>query len=251
MSDGISDSEVDLDDLISSELSEDDEGNVIETTETVEETKVIAPEAFLNPDLPPMEGAIGEKICTVCKEQLLIKEVYFGTCLRCKMLYCIHYGSSVDPAYCNTCCQEVELTDQTITRIDIHKSEDGTKTYETKSRARQLIFTGADWLFYQRKISTLTDTELALAIEYHYALHGSMVMERDRRKIEYFHRNAGKQIRISTGEAIIQDSTSTTISSKRTTRTVKAKKSDIELKAILEQMLKSGMTPEAIAKMFK
>lgn len=239
------------------ELEEDDllnalvEDDIIERVENIEEVTVLAPKAFLNPDLPPLEGAIGEKICTVCKEQNLIQEVHFITCPRCTGLFCVHYASGVDMAYCNDCCVCVELTDQIITRIDTHKSEDGLKTYETKSKARQLIFTGLDWLFYQRKINTLSDAELALAVEYHHAIHGSMVMERDKRKIEYFHRNAGKQIRISTGEAITEEKTSTTISSKKTTRTVKQKTSDVELKAMIEQLMKSGLDVNAIAKMFK
>lgn len=230
-----------------SDFNQDDEE--IDLAEIIEEQEVIASEL---PEIPQLEGAIGAKICLACKEQNLQKEIHIQTCLRCDEIYCVHFASSVDPAYCSDCNHKIELTDQTFTRTDTVLSEDGKKKTERVSKSRQLIFSGLDWLFFQRKIYSLSDTELSLAIEYHHTIEQSMLAERDKRKIEYFHRNAGKNVmRISTGDTINSNSTSTTVKSSKTTRAVKQDKSEVQLKSLLETLTKSGLSMNQIAAMLK
>lgn len=205
------------------------------------------------PLLPSMEGEIGTKVCVVCKEENLQEEIHLLTCLRCAELFCLHFASSVDPTYCSDCNHKVELTDQTFVRTDTILSEDGKRSYIKTSKSRQLIFSGLDWLFFQRKIFTLSDIELSLAIEYHHTIYQSMLAERERRKIEYFHRNAGKQIKlhISTGDTISSNSKSVTVKQTKVTKVVKQATSDVQLKVMLQALLDSGLTPEQIKQKFK
>lgn len=215
------------------------------------EAESSVPEPLIN----PMEGEIGHKVCIICKEENLKQSIHLMECPRCVELYCLHFSSSVDPSFCSDCNHKVELVDQTYTRIDSFKipatASEEAKDYKRISKSRQLIFSGLDWLFFQRKIYTLSDIELALAVEYHHTIYQSMLAERERRKIEYFHRNAGKPtpLRISTGDTISGNSKSITVKSSSSIKAVKQNKAEVQLKAVIEQLLKAGLSAEQIQTM--
>lgn len=159
----------------------------------------------------------------------------------------MHFASSVDPANCANCCSQVTMTDQTIYKKTEHYNEETDKTYSTTSKARQIQFSGLDWLFYQRRITDLNDTELLLAIEYHRAIYNSMMYERDKRRAEYAHRNTGKKITFpNTSSGNVTEVTTTKI---KKTKTVKATKPDVamaNISSMLELLIKQGKSKDEI-----
>lgn len=139
------------------------------------------------------------------------------------------------------------MTDQTITKKTEHYNEETDKTYTKTSKARQIQFSGLDWLFYQRRINDLNDTELLLAIEYHRSIYNSMMYERDKRRADYAHRNAGKKIIFPTSSSA--NVTEVTTTKVKKTRTVKASKPDqtmANVAALLEVLVKQGKSKEEI-----
>ena len=195
------------------------------------------------------------KICMPCKETNLTQDIqeHLLTCPGCGQVYCVHFASSVDPAMCKDCCHDVEMTVTTEVVKREHYNEELDTNYVRTHKYRSVKFTGLDWLFFNRKINTLTDTELSLAIEYHQAMASSMLYERDKRKAEYFHRNAGKHviIKTSTGDVISHTKTTTTVKRSQTTRSHVKTEAEINLAAQLDKMLKGGLTIEQIMGMLK
>jgi hypothetical protein len=191
------------------------------------------------------------KICVICKEKNLIEEIHFLSCTTCNDIYCVHFASGVDPINCAKCLNDVQMTEETRTEKREHYNEDLDRVISRTSRYRNVQFTGLDWLFFNRKIHTLTDTELSLAIEYHQAIYQSMIYEREKRKIEHFHRNAGKTytVRVSTGDTKTFTKETTTVRKTRTVKTGSPETQQIQLKSMLEAMLKSGLSPTDIAKL--
>lgn len=186
-------------------------------------------------------------ICQVCREQNLIQQIHLVLCLRCNREYCIHFASTVDPSCCSKCCFDVTMTDETIYKKTEHYNEELDKVYTKTSKARQIKFGGLDWLFYQRRIKDLNDTELLLAIEYHHAIYTAMVYERDQRRAEHAHRNAGKKITFAHSANVTSETTT------KRTKTVKATAPDAaaaNIKALLEVLIKQGKTPQEIMAMF-
>lgn len=200
------------------------------------------------PKEQPETKTLYPSVCDVCMEKNLAEKIDIITCIRCGELTCLHLCSTVDPAYCHECMRDVQMTDQTITKTSEHYNEEEDKVYVKKQSARQIKFTGLDWLFCQRRISTMSDTELALAIEYHQAIYQMMMYEREKRRVEYFHRNAGKQIKISTSTGTVS-STETVVKKTKTIKPETKDKAQANVKALIEFLMKSGKTPEQIMKM--
>lgn len=195
------------------------------------------------------------KVCLSCKETNLTEDIqeHLMTCPGCGQVYCVHFASSVDPSCCKDCCHDVEMTVTTeVVKREHYNEETDTSTVRTH-KYRSVKFTGLDWLFFNRKINTLTDLELSLAIEYHQGLASSMLYERDKRKAEYFHRNAGKHITIKTSDGNIISTTKTTTTVKKT-QTTKSKvktEAEIQLAAQLDKMLSGGLSIDQILGMLK
>lgn len=189
-----------------------------------------------------------QKVCNVCKEENLIKQTYLATCGKCGEVYCVHFASTVDPSFCTGCCSDIVMTDQTIYKKTEHYNEETDKVYTKSSRARQIQFSGLDWLFYQRQIDRLTDTELALAIEYHRAIYNSMMFERDQRRAEYAHRNANKII-IPTSKSSVTEVTTTKVKKTRTVKASSPTQAAANVAALLEVLVKQGKSKEEILAM--
>ena len=118
-------------------------------------------------------------ICMVCREKNLTDQVVFNNCLKCNEVYCLHFASTIDPAYCTNCLHDVQITEEVITKTETHYNEQ-TDTLITRTRkAKRVTLGGMHWLFQARKISMMTDLELGLAIEYHGDIQRAMILERD------------------------------------------------------------------------
>jgi hypothetical protein len=117
-------------------------------------------------------------ICDICRENNLTKKIKVSSCKECSRDYCIHFASSVDPSYCSDCLAEVSMEKSVIVRVTEHSVSGSKLKYQRRSSAVQIRFGGEDFLFYSRKIHTLSDLELELAIEYHHAIYSSMILER-------------------------------------------------------------------------
>lgn len=104
-------------------------------------------------------------------------------CARCKHSYCPHYASIFDFQFCTYCFNDLILEDSIIRRIEETKSLSGKKIFTRVMRARHLVFKGQDWMFAQQRVIDMTDEQLSVTIEYHHAIFGEMINEREARKI--------------------------------------------------------------------
>lgn len=189
------------------------------------------------------------KICGDCKGKNLIEYVHLVVCERCKESYCVHFASSVDPQYCEECCNRVEMTEETIHKTTEHYNEDKKKFYTRSQKARQIKFSGEDWLFVSRRFSTLNDTERLLDIEYHQACLSQLLYDRERARQARFHRNAGKP---TPAAPLMPDGTVKVETKVKRTRTVSADKTARSLQTlmgILAAMKAQGKTDEEIIKL--
>lgn len=202
------------------------------------EAELITPD-YVTPNLFPT-------ICIKCKEQNLIQKAHIVLCSRCNTYFCIHFASSIDPSFCADCCHAVEMMEQTVYKKSEHYNEDKDKVYTKTSKARQIQFSGLDWLFFQRRIEQITDLELELAIEYHRGLYNFMMFERDKRRAEHAHRNAGKKLIIPTSNQNVVTSTTTKVKKTRTIKSLSPEAKVAALKTIIENLMKQGKTQAEI-----
>jgi hypothetical protein len=187
------------------------------------------------------------KICDVCKEQNLTCSImeHVLTCPGCSSAYCIHFASSVDPAICKDCCHDVVMTEtvESVKRETYNKETDSVTVRSHKYRS--IKFSGLDWLFFTRKINTLSDLELDIAIEYHFTIYNSMMYEREKRRIEYYHRNAGKHVPIRTSSAEVVSSV-TSVKSSKTTKPRNTTSKEVNAASLVAELLQKGATPAQI-----
>jgi hypothetical protein len=192
-------------------------------------------------------------------------------CPTCAELFCIHGASHIDPKCCVHCCNDFKVIDVEESVIRETHNDNGDITSTKHYRIRRITLGGWHWLFYNRAISGMTDTELDHAIEYHQAMFYGMLAERDARRVAHFQRNKGKHASnesrsllsgdaadplVMTGEgAKFKVSRTTTRTTRtRTTKTMQsgeATDTNAAVEAALQQLLKNGMTREQIASLFK
>lgn len=192
-------------------------------------------------------------VCDECFEKNVIEDVHIQECSTCGELYCRHHASIVDPAHCAQCIHEVTMDEAIIHKTETTIHDNGEITSRTR-KARQIKLGGLHWLFVQRKIKDLSDIELSLAIEYHYALFSALNYERDKRRAENFHRNAGRQFKVPTSSTSAAVSVTTTSEIKKTrvrkTTVSKPDNAAANMAAAFQALVASGMTPEQIRSMF-
>lgn len=189
-------------------------------------------------------------ICMICREKNLTDQVVFNNCGKCNIIYCLHYASTIDPAYCTNCLHDVRVTEETITKTQTHYNEETDQTYSRTRKAKKITLGGMHWLFQARKINTLTDLELELAIEYHKDILNSMLYERDERRVNHFNRNRGKSLPVRfAGDSVIETSSETIITKNTKTKTAKKVDPAAMLAQAMQVLMQAGMTPEQIAKM--
>lgn len=182
-------------------------------------------------------------VCDECFEKNVIEDVHIQECSTCGEHYCMHFASVVDPAHCIQCVNEVVMDESIIHKTEIpHNPASAPRV----RKARQIKIGGLHWLFVQRKIKDIDDASLALAIEYHYALFSALNYERDKRRVESFHRNAGKSFKVPTATVKITDTTEIKRTRNKRTTVPKPDNAQAQMIAALQALTASGMTPAQI-----
>ncbi len=115
-------------------------------------------------------------------------------CLKCKIVYCAHYASITDNRFCANCISDFSLKETIIEKQVEHIKPDGSVTFSRKYQARCLHLMGNDWLFASTLIAEMNDAEIEATIEYHKANVSLMLMERESRKLERYHKLAGVKL---------------------------------------------------------
>ena len=213
----------------------------------------ITPEEAATTDIPlpsdsPIEadaGHLTSLVCDCCLEQNLTHNSTIE-CAGCGKPFCLHYASNIDVQYCVNCMSDVSVEKSVITKTYEHRNEETGQLSFYRRRAREIKISGLDWLFAQRKIPELTDSELDLTIEYHRNILQLMIAEQEKKRTAYMHRNAGVKVHIVSPAAGVTSTTTTTV---KKTRTVSKEKATEQLNALLKDLLSKGLKPEDIARM--
>lgn len=191
------------------------------------------------------------KTCRNCQVANLTEEIRIQRCVKCHGIYCIHFASGIDPQYCTECLAEITLHKEVITKEYTHESYDeetDTVTQTTyRRRAKSLKLEGMDWLFAQRKIVSMSDDAMELAIEYHREILQAMVHEREDRKAKYMHRFAGVRATAS-GQVNVGDPSGLTI---KKTKVISSTKAAATATSLAQSMLASGMDAATLLKMLQ
>lgn len=186
-------------------------------------------------------------VCDICLELNLTEDIHVQKCVVCEESYCTHHTSIVDPTHCAECLHDVSVTFETIRKTETHINQLTNQPYTRTRKARSIKLGGMHWLFAQRKIDEMNDQELALAIEYHRAYYDALIYEREKRRIDNFHRNAKRAYKINQPGSSSTTVTSTTVIKKSKIVTGnKPKTQEVNLGAALQLLLKQGFTMEQI-----
>lgn len=175
-------------------------------------------------------------VCPTCMSLSLTDEIKTARCTQCNRIYCVHFASSIDPAQCVECLSDLSLTKETVIKEYEHYNEETDVVTRYRRKATSIKLDGLNWLFSQRKIVSLSDDDLELAIEYHRQILTGMISERETRRIAKAHRFAGIQMPKSS-----DSSTHTTTKIKKS---IKSTKTGATVDSLMQSMLAGGMTPE-------
>lgn len=198
-------------------------------------------------DQTDQQGEMVIYICSDCRERNLTDQTQFNNCIKCNEVYCLHYASTIDPRYCTNCLHDVKVTEEIIKKTESHYNEQTDKVYSRTRTAKRIVLGGMHWLFQSRKISTLTDLELEIAIEYHRDLLSQMLYEREERRAKKAHRNAGVKINF-VGSVKTTTSESIEVKFKKVKQAVKNDPNQ-KLADALAQLQQLGYSADMIAKM--
>lgn len=201
------------------------------------------------------EGVISEvtsKTCRACQVSNLSEDIRISRCTKCRSLYCTHFTSNIDPQYCVECLSDISLQKETVVKTytteSYDENTDTTTTSVYKRRAKSIKLEGLDWLFAQRKIVSMSDESLELAIEYHREILTGMMAEREDRKAKFMHRFAG----IKAGhESVNVDSATSSSTVVKRTRTISSTKASATASAAMQAMLAQGMDAASLLKMLE
>jgi hypothetical protein len=188
------------------------------------------------------------KTCRTCLEGNLVQDIRIARCVKCELLYCTHFASTIDPQYCTECLSDVTLHKEVVTKTYSYYNEETDTVTEYKRRARYIKLEGLDWLFAQRKIVALSDNELELAVEYHREILNGMLKEREERRIKQLHRYANTVADKVTHNL---DSAQVTEQSVKRTKTIQSSKAAATANATMAAMLAGGMTAAELLAMLQ
>ena len=199
---------------------------------------------------PPMEEPIEEehfsgKVCASCLSDNLLRVVGIVNCPRCKTAFCLHFTSKIDPQYCLECMSDLSVTKEIVRKEYEFYNETTDKTTKYARRARRIQLEGLDWLFAQRKIPSMSDAELDMAIEYHRVYCNLLLIEAEKRRTEKMHRYANVKVVIpAEGTSTVTKTTTT-----KKTKTTSSTKAQALMSTMFEQLLKQGKSVDEIIKM--
>ena len=189
---------------------------------------------------PQIEAAI-EKVCKGCLEANLVEDVRIARCGKCDKRYCSHFASNIDPAQCTECLSDVSMIKEVVVKTYEHYDEETDTTTSYRRKARSIRLEGMDWLFAQRKICTLSDDALELAIEYHREILQGMLAEREDRRNKKAHRYANVNFQVDTAK-----STET-----KTTKKISSSKAQANANGVLQAMQAAGLSITDILKLLE
>ena len=187
-------------------------------------------------------------------------------CAKCGIAYCEHYSSNIDIRFCGNCMSDFKVSTSTEIRTEERSNEAGEVVYKKRVTCKRLHLEGSDWLFSAAKIHTLSDDDLDATIEYHSAIKGMMLQEREERRVEKWQQLNKLNMKLMTRADV--DSTGAIIGSlltdkqkaereefkkgkKKVTTTTTKKVDGDAIMAAIASLLKQGITKEKIAEMFK
>jgi hypothetical protein len=191
------------------------------------------------------EKHISSNVCDTCLHDNLLHSIGIANCSRCRMAYCLHFTSKIDPQYCIDCCSELSVEKTVISKTYEHYNEETDTTTRYSRKARQIKVEGLDWLLAQRKIPSLTDGELDMAIEYHRQLASLMLTEAEKRRAEKLHRYAGVKI----VPVAPTGTTTSTVEIKKTVVKNTQTKNQNKAQSLISALLAKGLTMEQITQM--
>lgn len=194
------------------------------------------------------EQPITINICSICRERNLTDQTQFNNCSKCGQIYCLHYSSTIDPQYCTSCLYDVSIKEEIISKTETHYNEETDQLYTRTRKAKRITLGGMHWLFVARKINKLTDLELDLAIEYHRDILSQMMYERDERRSQKAHRNAGKKLPISFSNSVVQTDSQVEVKKTKIKQATKADPATLLANA-LKILQQNGLSIDEIAKM--
>jgi hypothetical protein len=122
-------------------------------------------------------------VCLACEERSDAEDTK-KNCERCGVQFCCHFASTVDFRYCSNCMADFKVIESVETKTITYQNAAGVVTTRRREIARNLKLVGSDWLFANTQISLLSDSEIEETIEYHRAIMGVMLMEREDRRTE-------------------------------------------------------------------
>ena len=189
------------------------------------------------------------KVCPSCLETNLLTEIKVARCAKCGLAYCTHLASNIDPSYCTSCLSDVTVLMETVTKTYEHYNEETDVVTTYKRRAKSVRLEGMDWLFAQRKISTMSDESLTLAIEYHRALLTGLLDEREARRVKYAHRYAGEPLPKSVPHN--EDGSVITTTKVKTTKAIKSTKQSATAAGVVQSLMAKNMTPQQMIDLLK
>lgn len=197
----------------------------------------------------PDPEELGSHVCDVCMGDNLLKASGIRGCARCKNPFCMHFMSKAMPTlYCVSCMSALELIRSVETKVTEHYNENTDKTVRYTQRARKPHLQGEDWLFMQRRIRGLSDAEIDMIIEVHRQDMMLLISEKELRRAEHMHRNAGVRVVINPGSGSTTKTVVTTVKQVSTTKMDKTKE---KAAALLAQLMGGGLSMDQIQQMFK
>ena len=172
------------------------------------------------------------------------------SCKRCSVIFCAHFASTTDNRYCANCMSDFRVQETIMEKKIDHLRPDGTVNFSRKYQAKPIQLMGNDWLFASKLIAEMSDEEIENSVEYHKANVSLMLMERESRKLERYHKLAGiKVTRTSTESQEQREKREAKEAKKRTTTKDKTPSPD-DIVAMLTKLATAGYTPEQLLAMF-
>ena len=171
------------------------------------------------------------------------------SCNKCGIHYCKHYASDTDIQYCGNCLSDFKVIESVVEKVTEYQNDKGEVTSRKRQICKSLHLDGTDWLFAAHKIVTLTDEQLLYTIEYHRAIVGIMLNERETRRTEHYQKLS--KVKINYTPRPDRDDTGA-IKKSRVKSIRKDKSPDQDaIAAALGTLLGAQLTQEQVAQMLK
>ena len=195
----------------------------------------------------PMYDGDTIPVCPLCDAKDITK-----TCLKCHIVYCAHFASATDNRFCVNCISDFSLKETIVEKLVEHIRPDGSVTFSRKYQARCIRMQGNDWLFAATLIPEMSDAEIDATIEYHRNNVSLMLMERESRKLERYHKLAGVKISNTKHESQeAREKREEKEANKKIRTSTKEKTPTVDdMVAMITKLAKAGLTQEQITAMF-